>query len=51
MDSEKDIFGNIPKDIQGNPVDKNIQGNRPEDAQGNEAKDFYGNPTGEKPDA
>ena len=51
MDNEKDIFGNPPKDIQGNPTDKNIQGNRPEDVQGNAPKDFYGNPTGEKPPA
>ena len=49
MTNEKDIFGNVPKDIQGNPVDKNIQGNQPEDVQGNPPKDFYGNPTGEKP--
>ena len=51
MENEKDIFGNIPKDIEGNATDKNIQGNRPEDAQGNTPKDFYGNETTEKPAA
>ena len=51
MGNEKDIFGNILKDIQGNPVDKNIQGNRAEDPQGNASKDFYGNETTEKPPA
>lgn len=46
MTGEKDIWGNVPKDIQGNPEDKNIQGNRPEDGQGNKPRDIYGNETG-----